>query len=35
MVNSYNSSAALSGGSVVFNNYGGNVGTNGNITLQR
>ena len=33
-VNSYNSAAPLSGGSIVLNNYGGDVGTNGNISLQ-
>ncbi len=33
-VNSYNSAAPLSGGSVVLNNYGGNVGTNWNLSLQ-
>ena len=32
MVKSYNSSAALSGGSVVLNSYAGNVGTNGNLS---
>ena len=29
---SYNSAAALSGGSVVIDSYGGNIGTNGNLT---
>jgi Tfp pilus assembly protein PilX len=33
-VNSYNSAAPLKSGSVVLNNYGGDVGTNGNISLQ-
>ncbi len=33
-VNSYNSAAALKSGSVVLNNYDGDVGTNGNISLQ-
>jgi len=32
MVKSYNSSAPLSHGSITFNNFGGNVGTNGNLT---
>jgi Tfp pilus assembly protein PilX len=32
-VNSYSSAAPLSSGSVVLNNYGGDVGTNGNLSI--